>query len=344
MRWEFAASSATAADHVRRRRHGRRLDSGPGRQPGGRPCAASTGLRVWPRSAAVQSLLAGPTCRRGHRDARQDDHDLDARDRPARLRRRPVVRHRLDVERLVVSTPRTAVMPCSSRRGTRAMRPSWSTTPFGAVITNVDVDHLDFFGTPEAYARGVRRVPRPGRAAWVSSSAASTTRAAAGSRHAARALGLRTVTVGAHQLGASCGRSTSVPPRPGRRCEVVLRRRPAGHPDAAGPRPAYVVDALAALAAGLELGYPFDGLASGLADFRGTGRRMELEGCPRRAAAVYDSYAHHPVEIASDLRGRARARRRRARRRVLPAAPVQPDAGASPRRWGRRSVRPTRSS
>src|SRR4029079_9020576 len=25
--------------------------------------------------------------------------------------------------------------------------------PFGAVITNVDVDHLDFFGSPEAYAR-----------------------------------------------------------------------------------------------------------------------------------------------------------------------------------------------
>jgi UDP-N-acetylmuramate--alanine ligase len=54
------------------------------------------------------------------------------------------------------------------------------------------------------------------------------------------------------------------------------------------------------LAAGLELGLPFDGLGRGLADFRGTGRRMEPKG-EQAGIRVFDSYAHHPTEIASDL-------------------------------------------
>jgi UDP-N-acetylmuramate--alanine ligase len=66
------------------------------------------------------------------------------------------------------------------------------------------------------------------------------------------------------------------------------------------PGSAFVTDSLAALAAGLELGFGFDELAVGLASFRGSGRRMQFKG---RAGEVdvYDSYAHHPVEIAADL-------------------------------------------
>jgi len=62
----------------------------------------------------------------------------------------------------------------------------------------------------------------------------------------------------------------------------------------------YVLDALGALAAGLRLGFGFADLRRGLESFTGTRRRMELKG---RAAGVrvYDSYAHHPNEIAGDL-------------------------------------------
>ena len=108
--------------------------------------------------------------------------------------------------------------------------------PFGAVVTNVDVDHLDFFGTPEAYAAGLRRVRRPGRPRRVSSSAASTTRVAAGWPLAASELGLRTVTVGTHHSARLARRR-----HPSDRDRVDLRGRgrcgPAGHADAAGPRP-----------------------------------------------------------------------------------------------------------
>ena len=62
----------------------------------------------------------------------------------------------------------------------------------------------------------------------------------------------------------------------------------------------YVLDALAALVAGLELGHPFAGLREGLEAFTGSGRRMEAKG-EAAGIRVYDSYAHHPAEIAADL-------------------------------------------
>ncbi len=62
----------------------------------------------------------------------------------------------------------------------------------------------------------------------------------------------------------------------------------------------YVLDALAALAAGLGLGFSFADLARGLGSFSGTRRRMELKG-EAGGIRVYDSYAHHPNEIAGDL-------------------------------------------
>ncbi len=62
----------------------------------------------------------------------------------------------------------------------------------------------------------------------------------------------------------------------------------------------YVLDALAALACGLRLGFAFADLARGLGAFSGTRRRMELKG-QAGGVRVYDSYAHHPAEIAGDL-------------------------------------------
>jgi UDP-N-acetylmuramate--alanine ligase len=62
----------------------------------------------------------------------------------------------------------------------------------------------------------------------------------------------------------------------------------------------YLADALAALAAGTALGYPAEDLVRGLAAYSGTKRRMERKG-EAGGVRVYDSYAHHPVEIAGDL-------------------------------------------
>jgi UDP-N-acetylmuramate--alanine ligase len=57
----------------------------------------------------------------------------------------------------------------------------------------------------------------------------------------------------------------------------------------------------AALLAGLELGLPAAGLVEGLGRFGGVHRRFELKGIAG-GVRVYDDYAHHPTEVAAQLR------------------------------------------
>jgi UDP-N-acetylmuramate--alanine ligase len=59
-----------------------------------------------------------------------------------------------------------------------------------------------------------------------------------------------------------------------------------------------LLNALAAIAVGGELGLSFDRIAAGLRDFRGAERRFEVRGEPRGILLV-DDYGHHPTEIAA---------------------------------------------
>jgi UDP-N-acetylmuramate--alanine ligase len=175
-------------------------------------------------------------------------------------------------------------------------------TPDAAVVTNVEADHLDNYGTEEAYRAAfstfARRVVPGGFLVVV----ADDPGAAALGEEAARA-GLEVVRVGE---GADVdlragdlrfeGRSSSFDVVEGRvGGEVTL-----GRVTLQIPGRHYVLDALAALATGLRLGFGFDDLRSGLEGFTGTRRRMEAKG-EAAGVRVYDSYAHHPNEIAADL-------------------------------------------
>jgi UDP-N-acetylmuramate--alanine ligase len=59
-------------------------------------------------------------------------------------------------------------------------------------------------------------------------------------------------------------------------------------------------DALAVAGAALVVGVPTEDIASGLASFRGVGRRLELKGEPG-GVTVLDDYGHHPTAIAATL-------------------------------------------
>jgi len=61
-----------------------------------------------------------------------------------------------------------------------------------------------------------------------------------------------------------------------------------------------LLNALAAVAVGMELGLSFDHVASGLKEFRGAERRFEVRGEPN-GILVVDDYGHHPTEIAAVL-------------------------------------------
>lgn len=61
------------------------------------------------------------------------------------------------------------------------------------------------------------------------------------------------------------------------------------------------LNATAALAVGLSLGYPEAALREGLASFTGSRRRFELRG-RIDGVRVFDDYAHHPTEVLATLR------------------------------------------
>lgn len=170
--------------------------------------------------------------------------------------------------------------------------------PHAAIVTNVEADHLDNWGTEEAYHRAFDEfagtVDSDGFLVCVVDDPGAA-RLAAG----ARAEGLEVVTVGEsadadlriHDLVLEGSTSSCRVSRDGADLGVLRLRIPGRH---------YVLDAVAALAMGLRLGFGFDALADGLGRFTGTGRRMELKG-EAGDVRVYDSYAHHPVEIRGDL-------------------------------------------
>jgi UDP-N-acetylmuramate--alanine ligase len=154
-------------------------------------------------------------------------------------------------------------------------------SPFAAIVTNVEADHLDHWEDEAAYARAfdvfagnldpggflVCCVDDPGAAALAERAAG---------------WGTRVVTVSVRAGVADVG--------PDALAGVTLWS-PGDH---------YLADALAAYAAGVALGQDPDALRLGIASYTGTRRRMELKG-EAGGVRVYDSYAHHPTEITGDL-------------------------------------------
>ncbi|MFN8189700.1 MAG: UDP-N-acetylmuramate--L-alanine ligase [Nocardioidaceae bacterium] len=175
--------------------------------------------------------------------------------------------------------------------------------PFAAVVTNVEADHLDHFGTEQAYREAftsfLDRIDPAGFLVCCVDDPGAAELAAQ-----ARARGLRVVGVGESEDAdlrlvdlrfegrlSSAGlvtRDASLDLQDGGRLSLQI---PGRH---------YLVDAAAALAVGLGLGFAATPLLAGLASYAGTARRMEPKG-EAAGIRVYDSYAHHPQEIAGDL-------------------------------------------
>jgi len=170
--------------------------------------------------------------------------------------------------------------------------------PRSAVVTNVDADHLDVWGTEEAYhaafAEFVGTIDPTGLLVVCAEDPGAAALVGVG-----RSRGLEVVTVGGapdHDVRVTDLRVTSLASS----FEATDRGTRLGRVTLQVPGRHYALDAAAALALGLRLGFAFDDLARGLAEFTGTGRRMEAKG-EAGGVRVYDSYAHHPAEIAGDL-------------------------------------------
>lgn len=154
-------------------------------------------------------------------------------------------------------------------------------TPDIAVITNVDADHLDHWGTEEAYEAAFAEFARGARVTIAERSDLADVTASFGEDASLRG----------HDFTIVGGRT---------RFRVDDRGADLGWVELAVPGRHYAQDALYALAVGLELEADPAALVRGLARHRGAKRRMEPIG-EESGVRVYDSYAHHPSEIRGDL-------------------------------------------
>lgn len=168
-------------------------------------------------------------------------------------------------------------------------------SPVISVVTNIDREHLDHYGSieslREAFSGFIRKIPFYGLAVLCADcpnirailpeipkrqltygfSEYAELRA-----HGIRVCGYRTqfdVTYNGNKLG-----------------EVVLN-----HPGRHNAQ-----NALAAVAVGLELGISFQQIREGLLEFRGIERRLQLKG-ERRGIRIVDDYGHHPEEIKATI-------------------------------------------
>lgn len=175
--------------------------------------------------------------------------------------------------------------------------------PLVAVVTNVEPDHLDHYGSREAFEdaflRFVERV-RPGGLLVACADDPGAARLVARSREELHRRGAEVVTYGVGQ-GADVRVGASRPTADGR-WEVVLTpsegapvtlhlRVPGAH---------NALDAAAAWCALRRLGVGAGVAAAGLDAFVGTGRRFEDRGTAA-GVRVVDDYAHHPTEVAALL-------------------------------------------
>jgi UDP-N-acetylmuramate--alanine ligase len=169
--------------------------------------------------------------------------------------------------------------------------------PYAAIVTNVEADHLDNYGdlaaVEAAFDRFVQTVDPAGFVVVCADDPGSARLAGVPTRARVRTYGtaegadLRLVDVTVAPEGTSWTALLD-----GRELGRVRIRLPGEH---------MARNSAAALLAGLELGFPAPALLEGLERFGGVHRRFELKGVAA-GVRVYDDYAHHPTEVAAQLR------------------------------------------
>jgi UDP-N-acetylmuramate--alanine ligase len=166
--------------------------------------------------------------------------------------------------------------------------------PTVAVVTNVEADHLDNYASfekvKEAFARFVERVEPGGLLVVCADDAVARE---LGERGRGRGLTVRAYG----EAEDADHRIEGFTPR-GLGSRFTVGGRPL---ELSVPGRHYALNATAAYAVAVELGVPAGAVAEGLAAFTGARRRLELKG-EAAGVEVFDSYAHHPTELAADLR------------------------------------------
>jgi UDP-N-acetylmuramate--alanine ligase len=169
-------------------------------------------------------------------------------------------------------------------------------SPTIAVVTNIDQEHLDYYGTIEAIRRAfidfIHKIPFYGLAVLCLDNEEI--------RGILPQLKKRYFTYGLHPQadlraqGIERNEFSS-------RFEVLYHNRSLGTLTVGMPGHHNVLNALATIAVGLELEVAFADMQTGLAHIGGLARRFQVKG-EKNGVLVLDDYGHHPAEIAAVLK------------------------------------------
>ncbi len=161
-----------------------------------------------------------------------------------------------------------------------------------ALITNVDPDHLDHWGTRDAFYDGfVRFADEAREAVVISADDAGAQRVAAALSHP------HVVTFGEAEdadvrvVGITTDGPVAFTVVHGGESVTARLSVPGAH---------NAVNATGVVAVLLTLGYALEPAVRAVESFGGTVRRFELHGTAR-GVSVFDDYAHHPTEVAAAL-------------------------------------------
>ncbi len=173
--------------------------------------------------------------------------------------------------------------------------------PFAAIITNIEHDHVDFFATlqdvAQAFVDFAATIKNDGFLTYCADDEGTKALAAT----------ITSCALVSYGTGAECDlHLDSIELEAmGSRARAIWRGKVVGFIELQVPGHHNLLNAAAVLATGLNLGFGAAELLTGLATFRGTGRRFEIKGTVH-GVRVIDDYGHHPTEIDVTLQAARR--------------------------------------
>lgn len=168
--------------------------------------------------------------------------------------------------------------------------------PIITIVTNIEDDHLDHYGTREsiiaAFKEYLHKVPASGMAILCHDDPVL--------RDLGKELLCPLITYGTKESGALYTLGSVEFSGGLNKGEVFFRGESLGLVELQVPGHHNLLNALAAIALGRYLGISFENITIALKDFKGAKRRYQLIGEPR-GVKIVDDYAHHPTEIKATL-------------------------------------------
>jgi UDP-N-acetylmuramate--alanine ligase len=255
--------------------------------------ARRAGIPVIPRAEMLAELMRLKYGGGGGGQPRKDHHHLDGGARPGQRRPRPHGGGGRPDERhgLGARLGKGDFMVAEADESDRSFL---KLSPTVAIVTNIDREHLDTYSgledLQEAFLGFVNKVPFYGTAVLCLDDGPVQDILPRVERRASPTASRRRPRW-RPATSSSPGGSSYTAVAGSRRWVRITLAVPGAH---------NVLNSLAAVAVGLDLGISFDDIRSGLESFTGVDRRFQVRG-EAGGVTVVDDYGHHPTEIRATL-------------------------------------------